>query len=200
MTGKSKNYKLVLLGDTAVGKSCLATRFVKNEFYEHQEPTIGAAFLTKNIDVNNRTVKFEIWDTAGQERYRSLAPMYYRGAAAAIVVYDITCKDSFNGAKGWVKELLNRAQDNCVIVLAGNKADLESERKVDKKEVEDYAITNKLIHMDTSAKIATNVQNLFETIAKNFQTDHLDEPEYTADIFNPNTINYRKRNKYKNSS
>ena len=83
-------YKLVLLGDSAVGKSSLVLRFVRGQFFEYQESTIGAAFLTQTVALNDTTVKFEIWDTAGQERYHSLAPMYYRGAAAAIVVYDIT--------------------------------------------------------------------------------------------------------------
>jgi small GTP-binding protein len=89
-----------------------------------------AAFLTQTVTLEDSTVKFEIWDTAGQERYRSLAPMYYRGAAAAIVVFDITKKDSFNGAKSWVKELQRRGDPNVVIALAGNKADMESKRKV----------------------------------------------------------------------
>lgn len=125
------HFKLVLLGDTAVGKSCLVVRFVRDEFFEFQEPTIGAAFLTQTVPIEGATVKFEIWDTAGQERYRSLAPMYYRGAAAAIVVYDITNKESFNGAKSWVKELQRRGDPNVVITLAGNKADLQNKRKVE---------------------------------------------------------------------
>merc|ERR1712205_48184 len=125
-SGGSKvvQFKLVLLGDSAVGKSSLVLRFVRGQFFEYQESTIGAAFLTQTVALNDTTVKFEIWDTAGQERYRSLAPMYYRGAAAAIVVFDITNKESFNGAKSWVKELQRRGDPNVVIALAGNKADL----------------------------------------------------------------------------
>lgn len=132
-TARTCHFKLVLLGDTAVGKSCLVVRFVRDEFFEFQEPTIGAAFLTQSVSLGDSTVKFEIWDTAGQERYRSLAPMYYRGAAAAIVVYDITNKESFNGAKSWVKELQRRGDPNVTIALAGNKADLESKRNVHKE-------------------------------------------------------------------
>ncbi|ETW02720.1 hypothetical protein, variant [Aphanomyces invadans] len=129
---KTCHFKLVLIGDTAVGKSCLVVRFVRDEFFEFQEPTIGAAFLTQTVSMDDGvTVKFEIWDTAGQERYRSLAPMYYRGAAAAIVVYDVTNKDSFTGAMSWVKELQRRGDPNVIIALAGNKADLESRRTVD---------------------------------------------------------------------
>ncbi|CAE7654667.1 Rab5a, partial [Symbiodinium necroappetens] len=85
--------------------SCLVVRFAKGEFYEYQEPTIGAAFMTQTVNLNAEVVKFEIWDTAGQERYKSLAPMYYRGAAAAVIVFDITAKESFEAAKGWVQEL-----------------------------------------------------------------------------------------------
>ena len=115
MARKTSHNKLVLLGDTAVGKSCLVVRFVRDEFFDFQEPTIGAAFLTQTITLDDVTVKFEIWDTAGQERYRSLAPMYYRGAVAAVVVYDITSEQSFVGAKGWVSELKRRGDQNVVI-------------------------------------------------------------------------------------
>eukprot|EP00635_Sarcinochrysidales_sp_CCMP3193_P010089 CAMPEP_0118893992 /NCGR_PEP_ID=MMETSP1166-20130328/2966_1 /TAXON_ID=1104430 /ORGANISM="Chrysoreinhardia sp, Strain CCMP3193" /LENGTH=195 /DNA_ID=CAMNT_0006832861 /DNA_START=67 /DNA_END=654 /DNA_ORIENTATION=+ len=163
--GRVRHFKLVLLGDTAVGKSCLVVRFVRDEFFEFQEPTIGAAFLTQSVPLESATVKFEIWDTAGQERYRSLAPMYYRGAAAAIVVYDITNKESFNGAKSWVKELQRRGDPNVVIALAGNKADLQTKRRVSTEEAQEYAEENGILHMETSAKNATNVKDLFQEIA-----------------------------------
>ncbi len=125
-----------------------------------------AAFLTQTVALDDSTVKFEIWDTAGQERYRSLAPMYYRGAAAAIVVYDITNPDSFTGAKSWVKELQRRGDPNVVIALAGNKADLESRRKVEFEEANSYAEENGILHLETSAKNANNVKALFVEIAK----------------------------------
>lgn len=166
MSNRVCHFKLVLLGDTAVGKSCLVVRFVRDEFFEFQEPTIGAAFLTQTVALDDATVKFEIWDTAGQERYRSLAPMYYRGAAAAIVVYDITNPDSFAGAKSWVKELQRRGDPNVVIALAGNKADLESRRKVEFEEANAYAEENGILHLETSAKNANNVRALFVEIAK----------------------------------
>ncbi|NWQ83889.1 RAB5C protein, partial [Columbina picui] len=111
---------------------------VKGQFHEYQESTIGAAFLTQTVCLDDTTVKFEIWDTAGQERYHSLAPMYYRGAQAAIVVYDITNTDTFVRAKNWVKELQRQASPNIVIALAGNKADLATKRAVD------FQVTKKL--------------------------------------------------------
>jgi len=129
--GRVFQFKLVLLGDSAVGKSSLVLRFVRGQFFEYQESTIGAAFLTQTVALNDTTVKFEIWDTAGQERYHSLAPMYYRGAAAAIVVYDITNRDTFQRAKQWVKELQRQGNPNIVIALSGNKSDLASKRKVE---------------------------------------------------------------------
>jgi small GTP-binding protein len=170
--------KVVLLGESAVGKSCLATRFSKDEFFEFQEPTIGAAFVKQQVLLPDETVvRFEIWDTAGQERYRSLAPMYYRGAAVGVVVYDITKMHTFRGAQSWVKELTRRGDENIVIALCGNKADLEDKRKVSIEEAEAYATENNMIFMETSAKISTkdehphNVLNLFTKIAEKLPKD-----------------------------
>lgn len=112
--GRICQFKLVLLGESAVGKSSLVLRFVKGQFHEYQESTIGAAFLTQTLSMEDSEVKFEIWDTAGQERYNSLAPMYYRGAQAAIVVYDILNQDSFQRAQTWVNELQRKVRsDDC---------------------------------------------------------------------------------------
>jgi len=163
---KTLNYKLVLLGDAAVGKSSSVERFVKNEFFEFQQPTIGAAFLTQSVQLDDYIVKFEIWDTAGQERYRSLAPMYYRGAAAALVVYDITDQDSFTGAKTWIEELQRQGSADIVIGLAGNKCDLSSKRVVSQQEAKAYAQDNGCIFFETSAKSGENIINIFTSIAK----------------------------------
>ncbi|XP_039944412.1 ras-related protein Rab-5B [Hirundo rustica] len=170
-------FKLVLLGESAVGKSSLVLRFVKGQFHEYQESTIGAAFLTQSVCLDDTTVKFEIWDTAGQERYHSLAPMYYRGAQAAIVVYDITNQETFARARGWVKELQRQASPSIVIALAGNKADLASKRMVEYEEAQAYADDNSLLFMETSAKTAMNVNDLFLAIAKKLPKT---EPQSTS--------------------
>lgn len=156
----------VLLGDVGTGKTSLVLRFVKGQFFEHQESTIGAAFFTQVLSVTEATVKFDLWDTAGQERYHSLAPMYYRGAAAAVVVYDITNMDSFNRAKKWIKELERQGNPNLVMALVANKADLEGKREVDDEDGERFAKENGMFFIATSAKSSVNINELFYEIAK----------------------------------
>ena len=193
MIGRGLSLKVVFLGDTAVGKSCLAVRFVRNEFFEFQEPTIGAAFLGKNINLNDKRYKFEIWDTAGQERYRSLAPMYYRGAKAAVIVYDITDEDTFKGAKTWVSEIKKKS-NNCLILLVGNKVDLTNNRKVDINMVKNYVDDNNIIYMESSAKTGLNVEKIFTTIAENIPEDNEErEHEPINEIVNVNKREERAR-------
>ncbi|KAI9167429.1 Vacuolar protein sorting-associated protein [Paramyrothecium foliicola] len=179
----SSSVKLVLLGEAAVGKSSLVLRFVNNDFQENKEPTIGAAFLTQKCNLPTRTIKFEIWDTAGQERFASLAPMYYRNAQAALVVYDLTKPTSLVKAKHWVAELQRQASPGIVIALVGNKLDLTSEpapagdddgddgddsgdaRKVSTEEAKSYAEEESLLFFETSAKTGHNVTEVFTAIA-----------------------------------
>jgi len=174
----SSSVKLVLLGEAAVGKSSLVLRFVNDDFQENKEPTIGAAFLTQKCNLATRTIKFEIWDTAGQERFASLAPMYYRNAQSALVVYDITKPSSLTKAKHWVAELQRQASPGIVIALVGNKLDLagapqdsnddddaEDQRAIPIAEAKAYAEEESLLFYETSAKSGENVQAVFEAIA-----------------------------------
>ncbi|KAL7004603.1 GTP-binding protein of the rab/ypt [Cystobasidiomycetes sp. EMM_F5] len=166
-TARVNSFKLVLLGESAVGKSSLVLQFVKGQFDDYRESTIGAAFLTQTIILDETTtVKFEIWDTAGQERYKSLAPMYYRNASAAVVVYDITNAASLEKAKSWIRELQRQADPQIVVALIGNKSDLSERRAVETEDAQRYADEESLLFFETSAKTADNVSAVFEAIAK----------------------------------
>jgi Ras-related protein Rab-5C len=163
LDSKNLRIKLVLLGDSGVGKSCIVLRFVRGQFDASSKVTVGASFLSHTIALQDSTnVKFEIWDTAGQERYASLAPLYYRGASAAVVVYDITNPETFLKAQFWVKELQKHGNPVIVMALVGNKADLESQRQVSREEAQEYAESNGMFFIETSAKTSDNVNEVFE--------------------------------------
>ncbi|XP_013389046.1 ras-related protein Rab-22A [Lingula anatina] len=172
-----KEVKVCLLGESGVGKSSIVLRFVSDTFKQGLEMTIGASFMTKTLVVDQQTVKFQIWDTAGQERYRALAPMYYRGASAAIIVYDVTKRDTFDAVKGWVRELANYGPKDIIIALAGNKSDLEDLREVTKKEAAQYAEQIQAIFIETSAKNDSGIKELFTRIISRLPADFSGKPK-----------------------
>ncbi|XP_028559275.2 ras-related protein Rab-17 [Podarcis muralis] len=158
-------FKVVLLGSTAVGKSSLAYRYVKKDFRDSL-PTVGCSFFTQVLSLDNTTIKLEIWDTAGQEKYHSVCHLYYRAANAAVLVYDITRKESLEKAKVWLAELEKEfLPDEIIIALVGNKLDLSAEREVTLQEAKDFAQTKNLQYMETSAKSNYQVTELFVSLA-----------------------------------
>lgn len=164
--GPARKYKVVLLGESGVGKSSLVVRLVKNEYLPSQHSTVGASFFRYAAHLEDgATVNFDIWDTAGQERYKSLASMYYRGAAAALVVYDITAPESFERARYWIRELMGNSPDT-LIALVGNKCDCEADRAVSKEQARSLANESGLIHLEASAKEGTRVTVVFHEVAK----------------------------------
>eukprot|EP00947_MAST-08B_sp_MAST-8B-sp1_P001153 g1153.t1 len=158
--------KVVVLGDKGVGKTCLVQRYIEGTFSTHTSATIGAFFLTKLTKVGNTNVKLQIWDTAGQERFRAMAPMYYRGAAAALIVFDVTNETSFMCMKDWVDELQTNVPEGMVIGIACNKADLDEDRVVSFARAEGFAKSIGASIRDTSAKSSEGVEDIFDEIAR----------------------------------
>lgn len=159
-------YKIVMIGDSGVGKSNLLTRFTKNEFSVDTKVTIGVEFATRNVSVDGKVAKAQIWDTAGQERYRAITSAYYRGAFGALIVYAINSKESFNNVQKWLDELKGGADKNIAIMLVGNKSDLDNLREVPTDEAKKFAKEHDLAFMETSAANATNVDEAFNTLVR----------------------------------
>ncbi|XP_066484041.1 ras-related protein Rab-2B [Tiliqua scincoides] len=159
-------FKYVIIGDTGVGKSCLLLQFTDKRFMAVHDLTIGVEFGSRMITIDNKKVKLQIWDTAGQESFRSITRSYYRGAAGALLVYDITRRETFNHLTSWLEDARNHSNTHMVIILIGNKSDLENRRDVMKEEGEAFAQEHGLIFLETSAKTATNVEEAFLNTAK----------------------------------
>ncbi|KAF7508085.1 Ras- protein Rab-11B [Endocarpon pusillum] len=157
-------FKVVLIGDSGVGKSNLLSRFTRNEFNLDSKSTIGVEFATRSIQVDAKTIKAQIWDTAGQERYRAITSAYYRGAVGALLVYDISKHQTYDNVTRWLKELRDHADANIVIMLVGNKSDLRHLRAVPTEEAKQFASENNLSFIETSALDASNVELAFQNI------------------------------------
>ncbi|EYU43360.1 hypothetical protein ABFS83_08G136900 [Erythranthe nasuta] len=157
-------FKVVLIGDSGVGKSNLLSRFTKNEFSQQSKSTIGVEFATRSIQVDDKVVKAQIWDTAGQERYRAITSAYYRGAVGALLVYDVTRNVTFENVERWLKELRGHTDANIVIMLVGNKADLRHLRAVPTEKAKAFAEKENTFFMETSALEALNVENSFTEV------------------------------------
>ncbi|KAJ3700109.1 hypothetical protein LUZ61_003814 [Rhynchospora tenuis] len=165
-TGEKIDYvfKVVLIGDSAVGKSQILNRFARNEFLLDSKATIGVEFQTRTLVIQHKSVKAQIWDTAGQERYRAVTSAYYRGAVGALLVYDVTKRPTFEHIPRWLDELRAHADRNIVIMLVGNKIDLQDQRAVTTEEAKEFAQKEGLFFLETSALQATNVETAFQTV------------------------------------
>ncbi|KAK2949731.1 putative GTP-binding protein ypt3 [Blattamonas nauphoetae] len=157
-------FKIVLIGDSAVGKSNLLLRYTRNEFNVESQATIGVEFATRTIQYDGKTIKAQIWDTAGQDRYRAITSAYYRGAVGALLVYDISNRDSFENCDRWLRELKEHADPSVQILMAGNKCDLRHLRNVSTEEARTFAQHHNLSFIETSALHSTNVEAAFQTI------------------------------------
>ncbi|GAB4847264.1 Ras- protein Rab11D [Ancistrocladus abbreviatus] len=157
-------FKAVLIGDSAVGKSQILSRFARNEFSLDSKATIGVEFQTRTLTIHHKSVKAQIWDTAGQERYRAVTSAYYRGAVGALLVYDITKRQTFEHIPRWLEELRSHADKNIVIMLIGNKTDLEDQRAVSTEDATEFAQKEGLFFLETSALESTNVETAFMTV------------------------------------
>mmetsp|Transcript_10849 Transcript_10849/g.15172 ORF Transcript_10849/g.15172 Transcript_10849/m.15172 type:complete len:204 (+) Transcript_10849:47-658(+) len=158
-------FKLLLIGDSGVGKSCLLLRFADDTYTESYISTIGVDFKIRTIELDGKTIKLQIWDTAGQERFRTITSSYYRGAHGIIVVYDVTDMESFNNVKTWLSEIDKYATDNVNKLLVGNKCDLVVKKVVDFNTAKDFADSLGIPFLETSAKNATNVEQAFMTMS-----------------------------------
>jgi len=163
-------FKLLLIGNSAVGKSSLLLRFSDNIFNDSFLPTIGVDFKIRTFDLNSKTVKLQIWDTAGQERFKTITSSYYKGAHGIIMTYDITDKQSFRDIDNWLAEVEKHASENVNKLLVGNKCDLEANRQVTYEEGKAYADQLGIKFIETSAKNSVNVDNAFFTMANEIKS------------------------------
>ncbi|KAL2924041.1 Ras-related protein RABA5d [Bienertia sinuspersici] len=159
-------FKIVIIGDSAVGKSNLLSRYARNEFNMHSKATIGVEFQTQSMEIEGKEVKAQIWDTAGQERFRAVTSAYYRGAVGALLVYDISRRTTFDSVGRWLDELTTHSDTTVARMLVGNKCDLDNIRAVSIDEGKSLAEEHGLFFMETSAKDSTNVRTAFEMVIK----------------------------------
>ncbi|MCQ2815639.1 MAG: GTP-binding protein [archaeon] len=191
------SFKVIVIGDSGVGKSCLTNKATRNIFDSNYNATVGFEFFSFNLKMNGKVIKLQIWDTCGQELYRSLITNFYRNSSLAIMVYAINSKETFENIDVWLKELRMHSNPDAKVFLIGNKIDLENERKITKDEGENYARNNGLnLFMESSAKTGVNAQRIFIEAAKILYDDFMkykDKNQKEGNIgFKPNNPNAKK--------
>ena len=198
------SFKIIVIGDSGVGKSCLTTQAVRNNFEEFYTATVGFEFLTFNMRINNNVLKLQIWDTCGQEVYKSLISNFYRNSSLALILYAINNRDSFLHAETWLNDLKNQANPNVKVFLVGNKSDLENERVISKEEGEKFKEEKKLDRfIETSAKTGENARSALLEAAKLLYKDYLKAKQNLAngeDVDDNNKGNKLERKPEKNKN
>mmetsp|Transcript_5106 Transcript_5106/g.10579 ORF Transcript_5106/g.10579 Transcript_5106/m.10579 type:complete len:203 (+) Transcript_5106:1698-2306(+) len=169
-------FKLLLIGDSGVGKSCLLLRFADDTYTESYISTIGVDFKIRTIEMDGKTIKLQIWDTAGQERFRTITSSYYRGAHGIIIVYDVTDQESFDNVKTWLQEIDRYAADKVNTLLVGNKSDLTNKRVVSYEAAKEFADSVEMEFLETSAKNSTNVEKAFMVMASQIKQRMASQP------------------------
>lgn len=177
-------FKIMLIGDTGVGKSSILLRYVDDEFRINYSTTIGVDFKIKTVDFADKKIKTQIWDTAGQERFRSIINSYYRGVHGAFIVFDLTDLDSFNNVDGWVNDLNKYSNKQVVRILIGNKNDLVNERVISRQTAESYASRSGMLYIETSAKTSKNINSCFQNLIKNIHRNIIAK-ELVIDEYKP---------------
>ena len=185
--------KYIIIGDSAVGKSNILTQYVYEKFNEEFQSTLGVEFASKNVIIDNIIYRIQIWDTAGAENFRSITRAYYKNSVCAFIVYDITQRNTFENVKLWLDDIHNQCPQTTLLVLVGNKIDLESERQISYEEGEDFAQKNNMYFFETSAKTGKNIENLFlksvKTINERIQEDFYDLKTGNCGIKVGNAVN-----------
>ena len=193
-------FKLILIGDSYVGKSNILLKYLKNQFNENSKTTIGVEFGTKNIIINNKRIKIQIWDTAGQERYRSITSAYYKGAKGALIVYDITRKNTFDNIDKWITDLKLNSDKNICIIILGNKSDLIDKREINKNDGIKKAEMYKTAFLETSALNGDNISKAFDELIEQivinnkniFQDDNENEIDKGVNLNDEKNNNNKK--------
>ncbi|KAL0488344.1 Ras-related protein Rab [Acrasis kona] len=180
--------KLLVIGDSGVGKSSLLLRYAEGTFSEHHLATIGVDFKLRTDTVLNKRVKIQVWDTAGQERFKSIAIGYYRGAHGIAIVYDVTNEQSFNNVKNWLEQITDHASEHAQLILVGNKCDLDRERCVDRARGEELANSLKIPFVETSAKNSVNVEAAFSKVVTKVVEDNIEHHGASDGSSDPTTI------------
>jgi small GTP-binding protein len=182
------NTKLVLIGESSVGKSSITMRITSNKYTDSTIPTIGSAFLMKHLKIGDKTIKIDVWDTAGQERFNSLVPLYYRNANVALVVFDVNSLDSFIKAKKWVQELEVQGPRSIMIILVGNKIDIDDNRRqVSSWDIKTYVNEKNFMYREVSARTGEGIDEMMEDIGHKVLDPSFSKPDTSIGFNSYNT-------------